>query len=36
MQFFGEVNIDKDSQDMSVALWDNLGKRLFEQRIKAE
>ena len=36
MQFFGEVNIDKDSQEMSVALWDNLGKRLFEQRIKAE
>jgi alkaline phosphatase D len=33
MQFFGEVNIDAETEVMQVALWDNLGKKLFEQKI---
>lgn len=35
-QFFGEVNIDAETEEMKVALWDNLGKRLYEQKIAAE
>lgn len=36
LQFFGEVNIDAETAEMKVALWDNLGQRLFEQKIEAQ